>query len=445
MSCVRPLKSYLNLLRFLMTLALLLAPVTAVAGKPMVKAKIESMGKIWVGQKTVVVVKLYSPTYFSGVPKFDLPEVSGLVLMKVPGRPVIGSEQVGDDTYSVQRHELFIYPQRAGKVTIPSFPVQFGVAGVGMATPSRHVLNTRQLHFTARMPAGAEHLQTLISAHKLDVSERWRTVPEEPMVGDAFTRSISFRAHDIPGMAFPPIPPMTVPGLAIYPGPAQVHDKVSRGDLTGERVESITYVCETPGEVRIPALVFHWWDLSAKRLRRIEFPEVQLKIAPDPEQAKPTLITPTSNQGPRGFTGLLITSGVALLVLLVLFFFRRRLTMALRQRLQRRAASEVYAFAQLLSTCRQDDPAVVLKVFWLWMDRLPPASRVVTLDDLVRSFPQPQLAVELQCLQQAILGLCSGWNGVALARCLKKVRKTMLLERQRTLRRPLPDLNPRHP
>jgi hypothetical protein len=294
------------------------------------------------------------------------------------------------------------------------------------------------------MPAGAEHLQTLISAHKLDVSERWRSMPEEPVVGDAFTRSISFRAPDIPGMVFPPMPPMTVPGLAIYPGPAQVLDKVSRGDLTGERIESITYVCETPGEVRIPALVFHWWDLSAKRLRRIEFPAVQLNVAPDPDLAEPTVVTPPSDQGPRVFLGPLITSGVALLVLLVLFFFRRRLTMSLRQRRQRRAASEARAFAQLLNACRQDDPAVVLKVFWLWMARLPSGSRVVTLDALVRSFPQPQLAVELQCLQQAILGLCASWKGVALARCLKKVRKTMLGERQRTLKRPLPDLNPRH-
>jgi len=118
--------------------------------------------------------------------------------------------------------------------------------------------------------------------------------------------------------------------------------------------------------------------------------------------------------------------------------------MALRQRRQRRSASEARAFAQLLSACQQNDPAVVLKVFWLWMERLPSDSRVVTLDALVLNFPQPQLAVELQCLQQAILGLCADWNGVALARCLKKVRKTIHFRRQRTLKRPLPDLNPRH-
>ena len=125
MSCDRGLKLYLKLLLPLLFLALLLTPAAAVAGKPMVKAQMGSTGKIWAGQKTVVVVKLYSPTYFSGVPKFELPEVSGLVMMKVPGRPVIGSEQVGDNTYSVQQHEFFVYPRRAGKVTIPAFPIQF--------------------------------------------------------------------------------------------------------------------------------------------------------------------------------------------------------------------------------------------------------------------------------------------------------------------------------
>jgi hypothetical protein len=442
MSCDRPLGSYLGSL-FLMFFALLLIPVTAVAGDPMVKVRIESMEKIWVGQKTVMVVELYSPTYFSGVPRFDLPEVPGLVMMKVPGRPVIGSEQLGSDTYSVQSHEFFIYPQRAGKVTIPPFPVQFGVAGVGMAKPTRHLLITRQLHFTASMPVGAEHLQTLISAHELAVREDWRSMPEKPLVGDAFSRTITFRAPDIPAMAFPPIPPMEVPGLAIYPGPAQVRDQVSRGDLVGERIETITYVCEKTGELMIPALVFHWWDLSAKQLRRIELPAVQLDVAEDPDLVAPVVIKPLPDEGTRGFSGLLITAAIFLPVLLLLFLLRRRITTTMRHLRQCRVDSEAHAFAQLLSACRQDDPAVVLNVFWLWMERVPPGLRVVTLGNFVRRFPQPQLADELQSLEQAVLDRRSGWTGMTLARCFKMVRKMMFAERKRSLIRALPDLNPR--
>jgi hypothetical protein len=443
MSCDRLLGSYLGSL-LLMLFALLLVPVAAVAGEPMVKVKIESMEKLWVGQKAVVVVELYSPTYFSGVPRFDLPEVPGLVMMKVPGRPVIGSQQLGSDTYSVQSHEFFIYPQRAGRVTIPPFTVQFGVAGVGMVKRTRHLLITRQLHFTASMPTGAEHLQTLISAHELSVREDWRSMPEKPLVGDAFSRTITFRAPDIPAMAFPPIPPMEVPGLAIYPGPAQVRDQVSRGDLVGERIETITYVCEKPGELIIPALVFHWWDLSAKQLRRIELPAVQLDVAEDPDLVTPVVITPLLDEGPRGFSRLFITSAIFLPVLLLLFLLRRRVIYALRQRRQQRETSEVRAFNGLLRACRQRDPAMVLNLFWIWMERVPPSFRVITLDDYVRRYPQPQLAEELQDLQQAFLERRSDWGGGALVHCLKKGRKSMFAVRKRTLIRLLPDLNPRH-
>jgi hypothetical protein len=425
-----------------MLLTLLLAPVAAVAGKPMVKVKLTTTGDIWVGQKTVVVVKLYSPTYFSGVPRFDLPEVSGLIMMKVPGRPVVGSEQFGDDTYSVQHHEFFVYPQRVGKVTLPPFDVQFGVAGTGAAKSTRHVLNTRQLQFTARMPAGAEQLQTLISAHKLDVREHWRAIPENPVVGDAFSRTISFRAPDIPGMAFPPIPPMRVPGLAIYPGPAQVHDAVSRGDLTGERVETITYLCEKPGEVTIPALVFHWWDLSTRQLRRVEFPAVNLTVVPDPDIIEPLVAALASTQEENGRSAVLIVAGVSMVILLFLFFVRKRVLTTWRHYHKRQKVVESKAFSQLIVSCRGQDPALVLQTFWLWMVCLPPGSRVATLGELAERFPEPQLIDDLQRLEQAIIGPRQEWCGVALVRSLKKLRKSIFCERRRTLKRPLPDLNP---
>ena len=439
----RPYPDWLRLAVIAVLLLALLLPAVVLAARPMVKITLVSQGPVWVGQKTVIAVKLYSPTYFSGAPRFDLPEVPGLVMMKVPGRPVVGSERIGEDRYSVQRHEFFAYPQRAGDVTIPPFPVQFGVAGVGMAKPSRHVMKTRQLHFAARMPAGAEHLQTLISAHELDVRESWHPKPEDPVVGDAFTRTISFRAPDIPGMAFPPIPSMAVPGLAIYPAPPHVQDKVSRGDLVGERRETIPYVCETPGVVNLPALVFHWWDLSAGKLRRIEFPAVRLHVAPDPDLITSIANEPLDDGKPHVIQGLLIGSAVSLLVLL-LYFFRRRISLALRQRCRMRMASEPRAFAQLLGVCRQQNPVMVLNLFWVWIEQVPADCRVVTLDDFLRCYPQAQLADELHGLEQAVLGRRTDWVGTALARCLKETRKELFAKRQRSLKRALPGLNPRH-
>jgi hypothetical protein len=294
------------------------------------------------------------------------------------------------------------------------------------------------------MPAGAEQLQTLISARKLDAREAWLSMPEYPVIGDAFTRTITFRAPDIPGMAFPPIPPMDVPGLAIYPGPAQVRDKVNRGDLTGERVETLTYVCEQTGQTTIPALVFHWWDLSAKRLRKIEFPAVQLTVVADPDLVAAIPIAVSQGLRLRDFFGLILASGLLLLILTALFCLRRRIRLFLQCRHQQHVVSEKHAFVQLLRSCRQPDPAPVLNAFWIWMERLRSEVRIVTLGDLKRKFPELQLAAELQILEQSILDRRKGWKGKELTVSLRTLRKSIFALPYCASTRSLPDLNPRH-
>lgn len=46
---------------------------------------------------------------------------------------------------------------------------------------------------------------------------------------------------------------------------------MQRGEFIGERVETITYVCERPGTVTIPTLVIHWWDLVVFSWKDVEF------------------------------------------------------------------------------------------------------------------------------------------------------------------------------
>ena len=43
---------------------------------------------------------------------------------------------------------------------------------------------------------------------------------------------------------------------------------MQRGEFIGEPVETITYVCERPGTVTIPALVIHWWDVNDEELEQ---------------------------------------------------------------------------------------------------------------------------------------------------------------------------------
>ena len=82
-----------------------------------VRTELDAESPLWVGQQVPFHVDLMSSTFFSGTPKFDLPEISGAFVMKVEGRPVISTEQVDGESWSVQRHRFSIYPHQPGKST----------------------------------------------------------------------------------------------------------------------------------------------------------------------------------------------------------------------------------------------------------------------------------------------------------------------------------------
>ncbi|MCC6491567.1 MAG: hypothetical protein IT424_00935, partial [Pirellulales bacterium] len=61
-----------------------------------------------IGQKGTLVVELLAPGYFSGAPAFDLPNISGAVLVPPTGSPVISSQDVDGASYTAQRHEVAV-------------------------------------------------------------------------------------------------------------------------------------------------------------------------------------------------------------------------------------------------------------------------------------------------------------------------------------------------
>src|SRR5262245_11366647 len=101
-------------------------PAAAGAQPPArVRASFAAKGDIWVGQRVTLVVELLAPGFFTSAPAFDLPQVSGVILLPPEGRPVVGSETVDGTTCTTQRHELAAFAQRAGRVGIPAFSVRF--------------------------------------------------------------------------------------------------------------------------------------------------------------------------------------------------------------------------------------------------------------------------------------------------------------------------------
>ena len=196
--------------------------------------------------------------------------------------PTLGTEVVGGATYVIAQHDLALFAMRPGRYDIPSFTVRFASANAPGEQPVEHRLTTPPLRIEARLPPGAEHLPSLISTSAMTVSEPWKPEPKEPRVGDAFTRTVTRSAPDVPAMAFPPLPVTDLDRLAVYPKPPVMQDHSERGTFTGTRVDSITYVCERPGTVTVPALEFPWWNVRTQTLEKIMLPAVSLDVGHAP-------------------------------------------------------------------------------------------------------------------------------------------------------------------
>ena len=69
-------------------------------------------------------------------------------------------------------------------------------------------------------------------------------------------------------------------GVRVYTAAPAVTDSSDRGEVTGQRVEPVTYVCEKPGTYRLPGLTLTWWDLGEKKLKRVRLPSRLLEVEP---------------------------------------------------------------------------------------------------------------------------------------------------------------------
>jgi hypothetical protein len=266
-----------------LTLLSLLCSASALAQEAKVRTSLAVGSEVWVGQRVTWVVELLAPGYFSGAPAFDLPDPKGSLIVPPGESPTISAEEIEGANYTVQRHEFSVFARIAGQQTIPPLTARFHFKRNPLDTAvDSAAVKTDALSFTPQLPPGAEKLGFVICARDLEGVETWTPEPTNARAGDAFTRTITFAAPDVPAMLFPPFPEGRIDGLGIYPGPPEVRDYTERSEMTGERRDTITYVCMRPGQFQIPAVQLTWWDFGARQLRTVAFPARTLDVAENP-------------------------------------------------------------------------------------------------------------------------------------------------------------------
>jgi len=410
----------------------LLVSATLTLGNP-IRAEVApvvisgSSNETWVGQRTPFYIELRAPGSFSGSAAFDLPQIPGAMVMKI-GEPVVGSANLEGESWFTQRHEFALFSQRAGLLEIPPFSVRFSrrEGFTGDATDLQE--QTTAISFKIKRPPGTESIGFLITTESLDITETWDPAPgTEPLkakVGAVFKRSIRQRSPQIPGMALAPVPSTEPDGIRIYPGNVATNDKLARGAFLGERNETITYLLQKPGTLKIPPLTYAWWNPKTERLESKTLPGVSFDVAAPPAAApdKP------ANTRTRMWPWLL-----ALVLIGLLIWQKNFLLGIIKQLWQTVNPPSKQAARKLLRACRQNNHTVANTASINWRKTQDSSFQAGT-----------ELSIALIELQRHIFGPSSeaSWNGKELARAFSEHLSTAQSRPCRKLKSPLPSLNP---
>ena len=378
----------------------------------------------WIGQQTLLKIDVLAKDGWAQLKKVGDLEIDGAYVMRLESQGTRLNEVIDGDSYTGQRYEFMIFAQRDGDLTLPATPVDVEVTRWG-ADGGKNLqrMSLPVVEFTARTPPGGEGLRGLVSTSSLTAGQDWDPATEDAKVGDAIQRYVTLHAEDVSGMAFAPLQHTEIDGVGIYPGEPTVEDKFNRGDLSGTRIEKVTYVFERTGDVQIPALVFAWWNVRNSELQQIELPGRSLQVAAGTPSESAAAEGAVADQKSR--FAWIVLGAVAIAAVFALLFsgsLMRRLA-AWREA---RKHSEAAYFRQVIASFRTGDQAAVLRCIMRWLDRINTSSDPARLDQFLLKYGDEQTRKAASELSSALGAPTDKSHATLLANGLKRARTRWL-------------------
>jgi hypothetical protein len=423
------------------TLVVLVLAGSAGAAEDIVLRTATNLEEAWIGQRVLLRVDILTSDGWAQIADVGELEIAGTYVLRTESQGTRLNETIGGTAYTGQRYTLSLYCQRPGKVEIPAVPVTATVKQWGAnASETPHELMTPVTAFTCKVPPGAEGIRGLISTTRLEADQSWSSEPDTTSPGDAISRKVTLLADDVSAMAFPPMLHPELEGIGVYPGEPSVADRTNRGALTSERVETVTYVFEQPGEVELPGIVLPWWDIDDEMLRRIELPGLTLEVVGElvPEPVAETAATPPDEPRDR----VVAVAAVAVLIAFGLWLGREA-GRGFRRWWHARQESEPAYFKRVTAALRGGDAVAISGAIMRWLDRLDPGVRPARLDLFLRDHGDDETRAAAVALARGLAQNRTFKDARILGHGLKKARKHLQHTRhhERKAAGVLPELN----
>jgi hypothetical protein len=383
-----------------------------------VRAGIKSGETTWVGQQVGLYVDIMTNGVRFGGQRIRLPEVPGALILEDAVTTVRLNEQIDGESWQILRYIYPMFVQREGQIEIKSINAKFNAFETFTGQAIAFEKASNKISLQVKRPPGVTDTRMLVSTSDFSISVTVAPESDSLIVGDALTQTVTRRASDVSGMAFAPIAVADVSGIAAYPKAPDVGDRHNRGELTGTRVDSVTYVLEQAGEFEIPETQLLWWNPKSGQLNTETIPALSLTVEANPilQSEQGANSAPLQDGDGRRNSKQLIALALAAIALLVIGAivapnYRRWLA---RRRIEKQH-SEPSRYRKLLRACSNNDSTQVYNEYYRWLATAGDQQKVIC--------GNKTLADELIRLQNALVRQESDWRGRPFAAAVRKARQ----------------------
>ena len=416
-----------------------------------VRSSLDPATGAYVGQKVKLYIEVMTNTWFTKAPQYPELRIPHAICLELSQFGTNYTERIQGETYAIQRKEYVIYPQRAEQYRVPALAVDIVFARPGESA-GEVTLSSSALEFDARIPKQAQGVDFFVCTPRLQVQERYDRGFEDMKVGDSVTRTITMTADDSVGMMLPPIYFGPIEGLSVYPKAPKTENTSNRGEYTGTRIESATYVMEEVGSYVLPEIKIFWFDLRSDTLRVEILEAVQFSIAANPdldiemlaflEEEETETDEEISSAVKRRidvknllYLALAIL-GVSAALWIFLFPFVKKTCAWWKRNKQRKAESEEAYFRHFRKACRRGDGRQIMQRLLNWLDKIHPGPGEATVEEFVQLADDMELKALAAGLKEELYGESESdesypsWQAVDFYNSVAKARKHLLNEKK---------------
>ena len=407
----------------------------------------------YVQAQVILTVRVLSRVAFSG----DLaqPEVQGVAIDKLDDDRQYMALRDGIQ-FRVDERRYTLYPEKSGRLSIPSVNMTAELGGQGLGPFSRAKGRPQRFHsdpvvLDVRPIPGSFRGSSWLPAARLELLEQWSPKDLKVLAGEPLTRTLTLTAE---GASVGLLPELTGPDILggevkQYPDQPVTKEEKGRTGLISLRQQKTALLAVRPGTYKVPALEIPWWNTVKDQMEVVKVPAHEVTVLPAadggggggktaapplaeipeaPAPKEPLVPVPLdpqkTDQTPGFWPWVSLSLGLGWAATLILWWWRSR-NQKVIEPLRQEAAHAPKAGSQLKrleAACLQGDPLAARQALEAWaQEKWPKLSSAERLQSL-----ESDLGETWQDLNRHLYGHGgNGWDGQALLRKAQSTVATM--------------------